>query len=61
MQTIHSPSNSGSETVSDDGRTTTITTYDVLETGVSVLFSSNPDKVTADLTEAEIQIIDTFF
>ena len=59
MQTIHSASNSGSVIV--DGPTTTITTYDVLETGVSVLFSSNPDKVTADLTEAEIQIIDTFF
>jgi len=64
MQTIHSPSNSGAvETVDNvnGGSTTIITTYDVLETGVSVLFSSNPDKVTADLTEAEIQIIDTFF
>jgi hypothetical protein len=57
MQSIHLPSTAGTEVTV--GRTTTITTFDVLQTGVSVLFSNT--SATADLTEAEVQIIDTFF
>jgi hypothetical protein len=34
---------------------------DFLGAAVNILFSSTAEKVTADLTEAEIIIIDTFF
>jgi len=57
LQVYHTPTGD----TDDDSADSVDVDEDFLGGAIAVLFSSNEDEVTADLTTAEIDIIDTFF